>query len=728
MRSHTPTGHVWKFFRTGGLVQVSLETGADLLALDQLDQKLWVALSCPTKGLELDEKTLRLVDRDGDGKIAVPDVIAAVKWAAERLKDPGDLLKAAESLPVAAIAGDTVEGKPLLASATQVVARSGKTDAAAISVEDVTAAVAAFASAPLHGDGVIPPDATDDPAVQALIKDIIATGGGVARASGAIGVTTQTIDTFFAELAVYAERTERSAAKEIAILGEATEPACNAIAAVRGKVEDYFARERLAAFDSRAVAALNRSEEAYLEFAAKDLAVTTEELRTFPLARVEPGRPLPLLEGVNPAWAGALAALHATAVTPIFGAAKTSLTAAEWAELNAKFAAYETWLGDKAASPVEKLGLARVKEILAGNGRAALADLAVREQALAPAFHGIGDLERLVRYHRDLRTLLRNFVNFADFYSPDREAIFQAGVLFLDSRSTELCLRVDGANPLAAMSKAYIAYCNCTRPGSPAMTIAACITQGDSDYVFVGRNGIFYDRQGRLWYAVITSIVDNPISIRQAFWSPYKKLLRFVEEHLAKRAAAAEAASTGKLAGLAEKTVNVDQLKASPPAPGAPKKVDVGTVAALGVAITGAISALTLILGYVFGLPAWQYPLVLLGIIAVISGPSMVIAWLKLRQRTLGPILEANGWAINGRVKINLPFGAALTEVAELPRGAKVALGDPYEDKAAKRRKRRFVLLVLLLIVAGAAVWIRWDHNRRGRYFWEPAPAAEAAP
>jgi hypothetical protein len=273
------------------------------------------------------------------------------------------------------------------------------------------------------------------------------------------------------------------------------------------------------------------------------------------------------------------------------------------------------------------------------------------------------------------------------------------------------------------MSKAYIAFCNCTRPGAPAMTIAACFTQGDSDYLFVGRNGIFYDRQGRLWYAVITSIVDNPISIRQAFWSPYKKLLRFIEEHLAKRAAAAEAASTGKLSGAAEKAVHADQIK---PAPAAPRKVDVGTVAALGVAITGAISALTLILGYVFGLRAWQYPLVLLGIVLVISGPSMVIAWLKLRQRTLGPILESNGWAINGRVKINIPFGAALTAMAELPPGARLSLRDPYEDKAAKRRKRRAILLLLLVIVAGAAIWVRWDHQRRGRYFWEEAPAAAA--
>ena len=66
------------------------------------------------------------------------------------------------------------------------------------------------------------------------------------------------------------------------------------------------------------------------------------------------------------------------------------------------------------------------------------------------------------------------------------------------------------------------------------MTIAAAFTDGDSDNLMVGRNGVFYDRQGRDWDAVITSIVDNPISIRQAFWSPYKKLVRMMEEMAAK--------------------------------------------------------------------------------------------------------------------------------------------------------------------------------------------------
>ncbi|HEY1110753.1 MAG TPA: hypothetical protein VGE76_19025, partial [Opitutaceae bacterium] len=205
---------------------------------------------------------------------------------------------------------------------------------------------------------------------------------------------------------------------------------------------------------------------------------------------------------------------------------------------------------------------------------------------------------------------------------------------------------------------------------------------------------------------------------------------RMIEEQVAKRAAAADAAANARLAGAAEKTANADKAPAAATPPGAPKKVDVGAVAAIGVAITGAISALTLILGYVFGLKFWQYPLLLIGLILVISGPSMIIAWLKLRQRTIGPILEGNGWAINGRVKINIPFGTALTDIAALPANAQRSLEDPYEDKESARQRRRFITLVVFLVLVGAAVFIRWDHNRRGRYFWQPAPepAPAAAP
>ena len=697
--------HTWKFFRTGGLDQVSLTTAADLLALDQLDQKLWVALSCPVKGLELDEKTLALVDADQDGRVRVPELIATVKWAAARLKDPSILLSGGEALPLGAINDATPEGKILLASAKQILANLGQKDATALAVADAANTTKIFASSALNGDGVIPPEATEDPATQALIKEIVATIGGTPDLSGAFGVTAAQIEKFFTEITAFVSWVEHSAGKDIAVLGSATDAACAALKAVRTKVEDYFARSRLASFDARALAALNRSETEYLALAAKDLKITSEEIAGFPLARIVADAPLPLLSGVNPAWSAALATLHAAVVTPVLGAEKTSLTAAEWAALNAKFAAYETWLGSKVGSSVEKLGLARAKEILGGKSRDALNVLIAADARLAPEFKAISDVERLVRYHRDLRALLHNFVNFADFYSRDRWATFQAGMLYLDSRSTELCIRVDAPQSLAAMGKIYIAYIACTRAGEPTMNVAACFTQGDSDYLFVGRHGVFYDRKGRDWDAVITSIVENPISLRQAFWSPYKKFIRMIDEMAAKRAAAADAASTDRLGKVADKAVTAaadaaatqaaQATRSAPPAP--PKKLDIGVVAALGVGVGAIGGALGTVGAKLVELAWWQLPLIFIGLMLVISLPAVLIAFLKLRQRTLGPILDANGWAINGRVKINIPFGTALTARAVLPAGSIRSLEDPYEDKAASARKRRTIAIIVLL-------------------------------
>ena len=715
--------HTWHFFRTGGLDQVALTTGADLLALEHLDQKLWVALACPVKGLELDEKTLALIDTDGDGRIRVPELLAAITWSAARLSDVGTLLAGTDGLPLAALNLNTPEGRAVHASAKQILANLGKKNATTITIAESADTAKIFAASPLNGDGVIPPEAAAEAATKQLITDMIASTGGTADRTGSLGVTAADIEKFFVALADYAAWATSGAAAAVLPLGDQTSAASAAIAAVRAKIDDFFARCRLAAFDARALAALNRSETEFLALAAKELTLSAAEVAGFPLARIEAGRTLPLLDGVNPAWSAALATLHAAAVTPIFGAAKTTLTAAEWADLQARFTAHDAWAAAKAGAACEKLGLARAQEILASKGRDALATLLAEDLSLAPQFAAIASVERLARYHRDLRSLLHNFVNFADFYSRDRWAVFQAGTLFLDSRSTEFCVRIDAPNPFAVMSKAYIAYCSCTRAGCPPLNLAACFTQGDSDYLFVGRHGVFYDRAGRDWDAVITGIVDNPISIRQAFWSPYKKFLRMIEEQVAKRAAAAEAASNARLATAAEKTANAAAVKVEPP-----NKVDVGAVAAIGVAISGAVTAITLILGYVFALKFWQYPLVLVGLVLVISAPSMLIAWLKLRQRTLGPLLEGNGWAVNGRVKINIPFGTALTDVAVLPAGSHRSLEDPYEDKAAAKQKRRVTFFIVVLLLAAAALWIRWSQHQTGRYFWKSAPVTVAAP
>ena len=707
------SSHVWKFFRIGGLDQVAIETGADLLALKHLDQKLWVALSCPVKGLELDEKTLALIDTDKDGRIRAPELLAAIDWAAPYLADIGVLLKGNHTLALAAFNTATPEGKAVLTSARRILASLGKPEATEISLAEAIDTVRLFSTTKFNGDGIITPDSAPDDTLKLIIADIVAALGGLTDRSGGSGIDQGRIDSFFADATAFAAWSEKGFSPDILALGAGTAAALAAVQAVRVKVDDYFSRTRLAAYDARALAALNRSESDYLALAAQDMSITAQEVSGFPLARIAVGQPLPLTTAVNPAWADALATLHRDAVTPVFGADKTTLAETEWTALKSKVAAYETWTAAKAGASVEKLGLDRVKAILASTEtlQPALTTLVAQDKALDPEFTAIASVEKLLRFSRDFRALLNNFVNFFDFYSPEQPAIFQAGTLYLDSRSTEFCIKVATPSPLAAMSKAYIAYCDCKRIGGEPMKIAACFTQGDSDYLFVGRNGIFYDRQGQDWDATITSIADNPISIRQAFLSPYKKFIRMIEEQIAKRAAAADAEATNKLATTANSTVNADK-KAKPE----PTKIDIGTVAAMGVAVGAIGGALGAIATNLAGLAFWQLPLVLGALCAAISGPSMLIAWLKLRQRNLGPILEGNGWAINGRVKINIPFGTKLTERAILPANAKRDLTDPYEDKAAARQ-RKFItaLVVVLAITAG---YTHWEHKQHGYYFW----------
>ncbi len=727
-----PAPHTWTFFRAGGLDQVLFDTADDFRNLAQLDQKLWVALTCPVKGLQFDARTLELIDADKDGRVRAPEVIAALAWTCGLLKEPADLKQGLDGLPLSAINDTTPAGKALLASAKQVLVNLGKPTASMVTVADISDTVKLFVDTTFNGDGIIIADAAETPALKQTLLDIIAIQGAVTDRSGKPGIDQAKADAFFADCGALSGWL--SAAPGTQILGDATPSAHALFAAVKGKINDYFSRCRLAAYDHRAANALNRAEQDYLAFAAKDLSLHTDEVVGLPLQRIEPRKALQLDEAMNPAWSERIAAFRNAVLVPLTSPTQSSLTDAEWGALCARFAPYEAWLTSKKGMAVEKLGADRVHAIVSAGDQAAVSALIAKDLAVKQEVAGFGEVERLVRNYRDLGVLLRNFVNFSDFYDLTKESIFQAGTLFLDQRSCSLCVRVDDAAahiPLGSLGKVYIAYCALSRASGEKMTVAACFTQGDGDYLMVGRNGLFYDRQGRDWDATIIKIIDNPISVRQAFWSPYKKLVRFVEEQVAKRAATADDAATTKIQGVAATAVD---SAAAGKAPADKPKFEVGTVAALGVGL-GAVS--TMVGGALAGFVnlGWWMPLGIIGMVLLISGPSMLIAWLKLRQRTLGPILEGTGWAINGRVKINIPLGAYLTEAKVLPPGSRRVLGDPFSDEKEKRRRKNLTILSVVLLLLAAAVWWQfawlkamWHTHVSPPALETPAPAPVPAP
>ena len=278
-------------------------------------------------------------------------------------------------------------------------------------------------------------------------------------------------------------------------------------------------------------------------------------------------------------------------------------------------------------------------------------------------------LRKLLLLHRDFYRLLRNYVTLEDFYDNNDETIasFQAGTLIIDQRACHLCMRVNDLakhDTQAPLSGIYLLYCNCeNKKTGKTMQILAAVTQGEIKNLSVGKNAVFYDNDGLDYDATVTKIIDNPISIRQAFWTPYRKFSKWIEEKINKSAAEKDAKAFDDMTAKADAAAD----------PNAEKKpaFDIakfaGIFAAIGMALGMIGTALAAVAKGMSGFAWWQLLIVFVCILLVISGPSMVMAWLKLRRRNLAPVLNANGWAINSDALISVLFGRSLTEQVKFP-------------------------------------------------------------
>lgn len=683
----------WKFCSLGGVVRVKIENGADLEHLGELDQKLWTVLSCPTDGLVFDKDTLALLDTDADGKIRVPEVVAAANWLTSVIKDKDSILKGNKTLSLGEINTETEAGQKIADSMKQILACLGK-EGEEIVLEDVLDTTKIFAGSKFNGDGVITAVSADDEELKTVIGQIAQTVGSTADRNGEAGVTAEQIEKFYETAAAYAAWQDAGADASVLPYGADTEAACAAVDAVSEKVKDYFMRCKLIAFDEAASDAVDVSVERISAIAGGNLADQTSEISQYPIARPCKDAVLPF-DGINPAWKAAVDAVKA--LIPDF-AGKPGVSEAEWDEVAAKFAPYTAWKAAKAGAEVEPLGPDAVKAVLAADRKQALLDLVAEDMKYAAEANGIDEVCKLVRFYSNFGKLLNNYVNFSEFYArnPQNPAIFEAGKLYIDQRCCELCVEVKdmGAHgDMAGLSGMFLIYCTCTSKAKDATkNIVAVLTAGSISDLRPGKHGVFYDLEGNDWDATITSIVDNPISVRQAFWSPYRKLGNFLSEKINKSAADKESSSAALLQTKAEEGAAKQPFDVSKFA---------SMFAMIGIALAAIGAAFAAIVKAVQGLAWWKWLIIIAAIMLIVSAPACFIAWKKLRNRNLGPVLNANGWAINSKVLVNILFGKTLTSVAKYP---KIKMKDPYSMKTPAWKKWLFTIL-LILIAAFVALY-----------------------
>ncbi len=684
------TEHQWDFIQTAGLVQVQIKTIEDVLNLKNLDPKLWVALACPTNGVDFPQETMTLLDTDKNGRVRQPEILHAVEYIKKYLAKPEVIMTPGDSIPIDAFSDEILCCDTSAKNAAKSILKVlNKGEQQEISLSDVNETDKLFSAEVYNGDGILTPQSIKDENLKSIVQDAINCTGGSDDISGQKGINREQTKSFFQALKDVEEWKSSSTqnAPEIFFLKEATDIASESYFKVKEKIDDYFLRCSVISYDNEAQTILKEKADSFI--VQENAAVADHEtLRHLPLSQCASGKPLTIDNTINPAWFDDMASFKKNVLDVIAGKEVSVLSEENWKKIVKKFKPYSEWFVARPENSVSSLGLDRIAEILSNDNEKQIFDLIEKEEHYPSSALTSSEIKKLILLRRDFVTLLKNFVSFEQFYNPKTPAIFQCGTLYIDGRTCDMCFRVfDEAKhaTMATLSQCYLLYCDCVKHNSNGekMKIGVMVSDGAVDNLMIGRNGIFIDRKGNDWDATITKIVENPVSVKQAFFSPYKKLMRMIQEKIAKTANKAE-----------QSVLNKMQSTVDAPAANAPKKTDIGTVAALSVAFTGIATVVGALLEAFLGLGKW-IPLGIIGIVLVISLPSMFIAWTKLRQRNIAPILDASGWAVNGNVKISSVLGKVLTHTAQKPATAYLSTKDPFAEKKFPLAK---ILLTLILI------------------------------
>ena len=698
--------HTWTFQRVGGLDQVVLKNADDIINLPNLDPKLWVALSCPTTGLDFDQRTLQLLDSDNDGRIRIPDILDAISWAKDKIVSFDNIVQSSETLPLSQIDDSTEQGKKLLVTAHSILANLNKSQADYLTQDDVQQSLKINASKLYNGDLIFPPSGELSPEMQNFIQTAIKTTGAQKDMSGQDGINLEIAQTFVKNLKSW-QAWQTDISNTQTPFGENRSEIWKLVQELKPKIDDYFLRVELAQYAPQAQNALNVDEK-YIVPTQNGL-LSDQALAELPLSKIDSNNSLDLVNGLNPLWKSKIIRFRALVASHLTD--PNQLTSQEWQDIQTGLNAYATLISSKpdmqqlnvATKPtasIEDIPSNQIANFTNGNLLSEFEKMVDQDNKTPISASDVFVLEKLVLFQKHFYRLLINFASFAEFFSLDHYAAFQLGKLYIDGRCATLCVAVDNIakhSTMADYSELCLLYCECTRHGQK-QTIVAAITAGQGDLLMEGRNGVFIDNEGNDWDANVVKMITKPISIQQAIWAPYQRIGRLITEQINKWASNKDADIEKTSTQAIQNPENKFDIGKS-----------VGIFAAIGLAIGAIGTALATIFQAIFSLTWWQFPLVILGLFLIISGPSVILAWLKLRRRTLGPLLEASGWAINGQVKINLLLGGLLTSKAELPANAKRNLTDPLRKRNKKARIIFWSAILVGVVLFGTALWFKND-------------------
>ncbi len=684
-----------RFNKYGRVCQLCVESHKDLAHVVDLNESHWMANSAPVDAFACDPVFLGHLDSDSNGRIRCDEVRRASAWLLDTFSDGRGVDAAEETLHLDRLNPDGRDARKIRAASARILANLGRPNDGALTLDEVRDTKRIFSAADANGDGIIPPSAAQDAAAAKFISDVIATVGGQTDAGGGIGVTAEGVDRFDREVNAYLswhdrlENADESERAKLMPVGARTPAAYAAWSAVQAKMDEYFRLCATVAFDTESASAFRL----YLKPEEVGTDLFAQKLEKAPVAPPDAEGVLDLHGPVNPAWRAPLAALVDETLAPLLGRTPETLSRAEWRTVCETLSSHAAWQAAQPETQVSILGLERLREYRDPRYRDAVRLLIDADRAVAGEIQGVALVEKAILYQRWLIEFVNNFVNFSRLYEPEERALFEMGTLIMDARQFAFCTKIDNRAAhvkVAKNSSAFVLYIRLTHgPVSSEHELAVAVTSGAKGNLYLGKHGIFIDRENRLWDATVVHMIENPISLYQAIKAPFRRVAELLQAQIEKFAGSGQASLEDKFSqGASAVSKSVQQTAQPQPVPARAASGGIRDIMIGGSVAFAALGSSVMYIAKSVKDISWQTAVAVVSfLLLVVIVPVVVSAWVKLRRRDLGTLLEASGWAINRQMRLTRAMKGIFTRRPRLPQEARMQRLDRLKLYANVARK-----------------------------------------
>ena len=687
------------FIRHGKAFHADLQTAADLAQACELDESLWVATAAPVDAFSSDPEFLRCLDLDGDGRVKAGELKSAIRWTLDVLVDHRGVDQGADTLEESSVSPEHPDGVAIR-DVVQRLARERKSETTQVALSDIRKLKQVLEESPVSERGIVLPDATDNALISTAMDDMITTLGGVEHPSGKKGLDAKTVSTFHKTAEAHLDWLHLREARDengrscLCPLGEDMPRAWKAYVAVREPLARFFALCDGVALDPELI-------DRVWPGGGADVSLQNEVgveawMRTCPLAKPNAEGLLHFGPDLNPAYAHALSEFRHSLIVPLLDRTDEVLARSVFLEIETVMDAYGTWQEAIPGAELERLGGNRIRELLAPGISKKIHDLLDTHQAAALDLAQLRLVEKVILFQAGLLDFCNNFISFPLLYDPARRALFEEGSLTMDGRCFHLAVRVpDRKRHLAGVESGsmFVMYVKLEhKQRGETREVAIPGTWGSQGNLRVGKHGVFRHVDGSEWFATIEQICDRPISLTEAIFDPFKRLIASLTRKVESITQTAEK-NLEKAGG--DSVVQVQTLASAPPqaAPAPASGPGNNLLAGGGIAIAAIGSSLAFMTKTLAGLNALQIVSGLGAALLAVLVPSTLIAWIRLGQRDLSGLLEGSGWAINASMRLSRTQRRTFTQRPHYPEQSRFSRGSAWW-------LWRVLLLVALLAVA----------------------------